>query len=59
MRKSCVCFFVEASDLDDARRKAAAGDWTDFEDIGATVDDWTLDDQTVEPCKQFETKAKT
>lgn len=43
-----VTFFVQATSEDEAREKAAAGAWTNWEVSGASSQDWKLLPYTIE-----------
>jgi hypothetical protein len=45
---NCVCFFVEAADEAEAKAKAAAGQYTQYETLGAEPVNWTLNPKTME-----------
>ncbi len=43
-----VQFFVVAEDEMDARAKASAGEWTDYDTLGAETVNWELDLKTIQ-----------
>lgn len=43
-----VVFIIEADTINDAKQKAAAGLWTDYETFGAESVDWDIRPKTVE-----------
>lgn len=43
-----VIFYIEAKDETEATKKAAAGDWVDYETSGAETVDWECNPSTVE-----------
>jgi hypothetical protein len=48
IKLSGVQFSVSAATEDEARKKAAAGDWDDYDTTVASGEDWKLDEGSIE-----------
>jgi hypothetical protein len=47
IKLSGVVFLVDAVDIAEAKAKAEAGDWIDYEVDSASTDDWSINPKTV------------